>query len=113
MLHVRNGSKAHDTLTRAREELARIRRHADDQCRHEVAILARTCEDRPEPERERIIARACKPHRTEETAAIRRLAQTLDAQTRRQLFDETLDPHMMPDSLAKAVPHNLESLILN
>lgn len=113
MLNVRNGSKAHETLTRAREELARIRRHADDQCRHEVAVLSQACEDLPAPERERIIAKACKPHRDEETAAIRDLAARLDARTRRQLFDETLDPHILPDPLAKAVPRSLEPLILN
>lgn len=101
-----------DALVRARVELARIRRHADDQRVHVVASLSRTCEDLVEAERERLIAKACRPYRDEETAAIRALAQRLDEPTRRQLFNETLDPHLLPDALARAVPRDLEPLIL-
>jgi len=57
-----------------------------------VHAVGRAYEDFPASERERMIAKACKPHRAVEAALTRQLADRLDAQTRREVFKRTLDP---------------------
>jgi hypothetical protein len=85
-----------DTLSRALEDLAWIRRRADDRCEHAIRTVAQAYDDLPDPERDRIIAKACLPHRKVEAALTRRLAARLDAATRRRVFDRTLDPYFLP-----------------
>jgi hypothetical protein len=83
---------SHDPLEQALSDLAWIRRHADDRCEHELHAVGRAYEDFPASERERMIAKACKPHRAVEEALTRQLADRLDSQTRREVFKRTLDP---------------------
>lgn len=96
--------QADGALTRALVDLSWIRRRADDRCEHEIVLINRACDDLSQHDRERLIAKACRPHRSVEAALTRRLAARLDEATRREVFDRTLDPHFLPAPLEKAVP---------
>ena len=89
-------NSSQDKAMEAMSDLAWIRRHADDRCEHEIKTLGEQLDDLPEPERKRIIAKACRPHRAVEAALTRRLASRLDRQTRVEVFNRTLDPHFAP-----------------
>jgi hypothetical protein len=102
-----------NALERALTDLNWIRRTADDRCEHEIRTVGRAYEDLPAPQRERHIAKACQPHRAIEAALTRQLAAQLDDQTRRAIFDRTLDPHFLPENKAKDVPTSLQHVILD
>lgn len=99
-------------LSRALGDLGWIRRRADERCAHEIATIARACEGLAEPDRDRLIAKACRPHRRVEAALARRLAERLDQRTRRAVFDRTLDPQFLPAPLERDVPAELAAVIL-
>jgi hypothetical protein len=101
------------TEQQALVDLARIRRYADERCEHEIERINQACADLPQSQRQRIVARACRPHRMVEAALTRRLAARLDPTTRRKIFDRTLDPHFLPDDLERAVPRSLRPILLD
>lgn len=86
----------HNDLTRALTDLSWIRRRADGRCEREISTVGQAYDGLPRPQRERLIAKACKPHRAVEAALARRLAARLDQATRRAVFDRTLDPDFLP-----------------
>jgi hypothetical protein len=85
-------------LTRALSDLSWIRRRADDRCEHVIRELDQALTGLAGPDRDRLIAKACKPYRAIEAALTRRLAARVDEGTRREVFNRTLDPLFQPGS---------------
>lgn len=88
--------------SRALADLSWIRRRADDRCDHAIRELDQALTGLAGPDRDRLIAKACKPYRDVEAALTRRLAARVNDRTRREVFNRTLDPFFQPDLEASA-----------
>ena len=95
MLNRPNGLlRARLDLDAIREELEAIRKRADDRVSRDVARIESFYEGLPEHERASILTQVLRRDRDQEDRELAELTDGLDRRTRRQLFNETLDPHL-------------------
>jgi hypothetical protein len=83
------------SIQAARGELSRIRSEADARVRHSMEKVFSEFVGATDRELRRAMHAATAPIRAEEDAAIARMAAELEPRERKQLFAETLDPHLM------------------
>lgn len=83
------------SIQAARRELAQIRGHADARVQHSMEKVFSEFVGATDRELRRAMYAATAPIRAQEDAAIAAMAADLAPTDRKQLFVETLDPHLL------------------
>jgi hypothetical protein len=83
------------SLPIARQEFSQIRSEADARVQHSMEKVFAEFVGATDRELRRAMHAATAPIRAEEEAAIAQMAAELAPQDRKQLFAETLDPHLL------------------
>jgi hypothetical protein len=96
--------RVHDPLAQARVAFSLIRHTADTAILFEINRINERHPDLSQSHRQRLMADSCRPHRLTESKALRSLAAGLTSKDLARLFDETLDPHFLPDELTAKLP---------
>jgi len=83
------------SLKSARVELSQIRNDADHRVQQSMEKVFSEFVGATDRDLRRALQHACQPIRAQEDAAISQMIAELDPTDRKQLFSETLDPHLL------------------